>query len=297
MPISALVTSTMPNRASCGWPDDQDHGQQDTEDEIEPGQDVRAQDLGDRAAGALPARVRQARASAARQPARWSGRPAASPRSARPAPEANEAAASAMQDHHVAVKDQRKTRPGPGRVPPRQRPIPARRESPCHRPHRYTLRWPRSLTASSLPQPSPSVLEGSAPTRPALLLNAGSRARGVHHPVAHRHGGTRGRAAEDHQRGITQLKPGLAPRRSDRSRRRPSSYSAVIGEGLRALVQPLAAWGLRAELLECRSAEPRVRVLRCAVLEGKNVRVLDCAIADFDGSPDGLIAVPCAGAC
>ena len=39
--------------------DNQDHGQQYTEDEIEPGQDVRPQDLGDRPAGALPARVRQ----------------------------------------------------------------------------------------------------------------------------------------------------------------------------------------------------------------------------------------------
>ena len=38
---------------------DQDHGQQDTEDEVEPGQDVRPQDLRDRPAGALPARVRQ----------------------------------------------------------------------------------------------------------------------------------------------------------------------------------------------------------------------------------------------
>jgi hypothetical protein len=39
---------------------DQDHGQQDTQDQVEPGQDVRPQDLGDRAAGPLPARVRQA---------------------------------------------------------------------------------------------------------------------------------------------------------------------------------------------------------------------------------------------
>ena len=38
---------------------DQDHGQQGTEDEVEPGQDVRPQDLGDRPAGALPAPVRQ----------------------------------------------------------------------------------------------------------------------------------------------------------------------------------------------------------------------------------------------
>lgn len=56
-------------------------------------------------------------------------------------------------------------------------------------------------------------------------------------PRAQRHGGACGRAAEEHQRGIVQLKPGLAPRRFDRSWRRPSSYSAVIGEGLRALVQ------------------------------------------------------------
>ena len=39
---------------------DQDHRQQDTQNQVEPGQDVRAQDLGDRAAGPLPARVRQA---------------------------------------------------------------------------------------------------------------------------------------------------------------------------------------------------------------------------------------------
>ena len=38
---------------------DQDHGQQGAEEEVEPGQDVRPQDLGDRPAGALPARVRQ----------------------------------------------------------------------------------------------------------------------------------------------------------------------------------------------------------------------------------------------
>ena len=37
----------------------QDHGQQDAQDQVEPGQDVRAQNLGDRAAGPLPARVRQ----------------------------------------------------------------------------------------------------------------------------------------------------------------------------------------------------------------------------------------------
>jgi hypothetical protein len=37
----------------------QDHGQQDAQDQVEPGQDVRAQDVGDRAAGVLPARVRQ----------------------------------------------------------------------------------------------------------------------------------------------------------------------------------------------------------------------------------------------
>ena len=59
MPTSALVTSTMPNRASCGCADGQDHGQQHAQDQVEPGQDVRAQDVGDRAAGAFPARVRQ----------------------------------------------------------------------------------------------------------------------------------------------------------------------------------------------------------------------------------------------
>jgi hypothetical protein len=39
---------------------DQDHGQQDTEDEVEPGQDIRAQDLSDRPTGwwaSLPAFV------------------------------------------------------------------------------------------------------------------------------------------------------------------------------------------------------------------------------------------------
>src|SRR6185437_1417187 len=43
--------------------------------------------------------------------------------------------------------------------------------------------------------------------------------------------------------------------------------------------------------------EPRVRVLRCAVLEGQDAWVLDDAPADLDGPPDGLIEVPCAGAC
>src|SRR5206468_871302 len=42
--------------------------------------------------------------------------------------------------------------------------------------------------------------------------------------------------------------------------------------------------------------EPRVRVLRRAVLEGQDVWVLDDAPADLDGPPDGLIEVPCAGA-
>ena len=40
-------------------PGDQDYRQQDTEDEVEPGQDVRPENLRDRAAGALPAFVRQ----------------------------------------------------------------------------------------------------------------------------------------------------------------------------------------------------------------------------------------------
>jgi hypothetical protein len=39
--------------------DDQDHRQQHTQNQVEPGQDVRAQDLGNRAADVLPARVRQ----------------------------------------------------------------------------------------------------------------------------------------------------------------------------------------------------------------------------------------------
>ena len=116
MPISALVTSTMPNRASCGWPDDQDHGQQDTEDEVEPGQDVRPQDLGDRAAGALPARVRQpARAPLGNLGAGQARRRRLRDRRGRR--RWREAAASAMPGHRAAVKDQRNARPGPGRVP------------------------------------------------------------------------------------------------------------------------------------------------------------------------------------
>ena len=38
--------------------------------------------------------------------------------------------------------------------------------------------------------------------------------------------------------------------------------------------------------------EPRVRILRRAVLEGQDVWVLDDAPADLDGPPDGLIEVP-----
>jgi len=37
----------------------QDHRQQDAQEQVEPGQDVRPQDVGDRTAGVLPARVRQ----------------------------------------------------------------------------------------------------------------------------------------------------------------------------------------------------------------------------------------------
>ena len=40
-------------------PEGQDHGQQHAQQQVEPGEDVRAQDLGDRAAGPLSARVRQ----------------------------------------------------------------------------------------------------------------------------------------------------------------------------------------------------------------------------------------------
>jgi deazaflavin-dependent oxidoreductase (nitroreductase family) len=38
--------------------------------------------------------------------------------------------------------------------------------------------------------------------------------------------------------------------------------------------------------------ESRVRVLRCAMLEGQDGGVLDGASADLDGPPDGLIGVP-----
>src|SRR5580693_10698025 len=41
--------------------------------------------------------------------------------------------------------------------------------------------------------------------------------------------------------------------------------------------------------------EPRMRVMRGPVLEGQNRGVLDDAIADLDGPPDGLIRVPCGG--
>ncbi len=39
--------------------------------------------------------------------------------------------------------------------------------------------------------------------------------------------------------------------------------------------------------------ELRVRILRCAMLEGQDGGILDDAIADFDGPPYGLIGAPC----
>ena len=62
--------------------DDQDHRQQHAQEQVEPGQDVRAQDLGHRAAGRAPRPRSSARASAARPPGRCSSRPAVSALSA-----------------------------------------------------------------------------------------------------------------------------------------------------------------------------------------------------------------------
>src|SRR5262245_64701870 len=36
----------------------------------------------------------------------------------------------------------------------------------------------------------------------------------------------------------------------------------------------------------------RVRIVRRAILEGQDRRVLDHAVADLDGSPDGLVGLP-----
>ena len=62
----------------------QDHGQQRTQDEVEPGQDVRPQNLRDRAAGPLPAFVRQPTRPSTPVPGyRFRGRPIRRRREAR----------------------------------------------------------------------------------------------------------------------------------------------------------------------------------------------------------------------
>ena len=69
----------------------------------------------------------------------------------------NEAAASAMQSHHAAVKDQRNTRPGPGRVP-------AASTAPNPRTPRVTL--PQTPSVHVAPAPIPNGLVFTA----AILL-------------------------------------------------------------------------------------------------------------------------------
>ena len=151
MPISALVTSTMPNRASCGWPTTRITASN------APRRKLNRVKMFARKISATDRLVRSPPAFASpreRRSATWALVSPAGGVSATGAADAGgvEATASAMPGHRAVVKGQRNAaKPGGGYRDIDSVLVPPRCGSPCHRLHRYALRRPRSRKASSLP--------------------------------------------------------------------------------------------------------------------------------------------------